>query len=52
MKAIRQHARGGPESLRYEDAPKPSPRAGEVLVRGRAAGVIPGYLQELCLEIL
>jgi len=41
MKAIRQHAHGGPESLRYEDAPRPSPRAGEVLVRVRAAGVIP-----------
>ena len=44
MKAIRQHAYGGPESLRYEDAPKPSPKAGEVLVRVRAAGVIPTEL--------
>jgi NADPH:quinone reductase-like Zn-dependent oxidoreductase len=44
MKAIRQHARGGPQSLRYEDAPKPSPKAGEVLVRVRAAGVIPTEL--------
>jgi NADPH:quinone reductase-like Zn-dependent oxidoreductase len=44
MKAIRQHAHGGPESLRYEDAPRPSPRAGEVLVRVRAAGVIPTEL--------
>ena len=41
MKAIRQHARGGPQSLRYEDAPRPSPKAGEVLVWVRAAGVIP-----------
>ena len=44
MKAIRQHALGGPQSLRYEDAPKPSPKAGEVLVRVRAAGVIPTEL--------
>ena len=44
MKAIRQHAHGGPESLRYECAPGPSPRAGEVLVRVRAAGVIPTEL--------
>src|SRR6185369_8040617 len=44
MKAIRQHARGGPESLRYEDAPKPSPKAREVLVRVRAAGVTPTEL--------
>src|SRR6476646_821711 len=44
MKAIRQHARVGPESLRYEDAPKPSPTAGQVLVRVRAAGVTPTEL--------
>ena len=36
MKAILQHAYGGPESLRYEDSPTPSPKAGEVLVRVRA----------------
>lgn len=44
MKAIRQHGRGGTESLRYEDAPKPSPKVGEVLVRVRAAGVTPTEL--------
>lgn len=44
MKAVRQHAFGGPESLRYEDAPKPLPGAGEVLVRVRAAGVSPTEL--------
>src|SRR5947209_274984 len=44
MKAIRQHACGGPQSLRYEDAPRPSPGAGEVLVRVCAAGVIPTEL--------
>jgi len=39
MKAIRLHARGGPESLRFEDAPTPRPGPGEVLVRVRAAAV-------------
>jgi len=33
MNAIRQHARGGSDSLSYEDAPTPSLKAGEVLVR-------------------
>ncbi|NDW07871.1 NADP-dependent oxidoreductase [Jiella pacifica] len=41
MKAIRLHAFGGPEVLRYEDAPKPEPAAGEVLVRVRAIGINP-----------
>lgn len=40
MKAIRQHAYGGPQSFRYEDAPVPVPKPGEVLVRIGAAGVI------------
>jgi NADPH:quinone reductase-like Zn-dependent oxidoreductase len=44
MKAIRQHAYGGPESLRCDDAPQPSPKAGEVLVRVRAAGITPTEL--------
>lgn len=44
MKAIRQHAYGGPESLCFDDAPVPSPAAGEVLVRVRAAGVTPTEL--------
>ena len=44
MKAIRQHAYGGLDSLRFEEAPKPSPKAGEVLVRVRAAGVTPTEL--------
>jgi NADPH:quinone reductase-like Zn-dependent oxidoreductase len=44
MKAVLQHAYSGPESLRFEDAPKPSPRAGEVLIRVRAAGVTPTEL--------
>ncbi|MGA7992981.1 MAG: quinone oxidoreductase [Thermoanaerobaculia bacterium] len=39
MKAIRVHVPGGPEALRYEDVPDPSPKAGEALVRVEAAGV-------------
>lgn len=41
MKAIQLHAFGGPEVLRYEDAPKPRPSPGEVLVRVHAVGVNP-----------
>ncbi|MGR9223336.1 NADP-dependent oxidoreductase [Rhizobium leguminosarum] len=41
MKAIRIHAFGGPEVLRYEDAPKPEPKPGEVLVRVHAIGINP-----------
>jgi NADPH:quinone reductase-like Zn-dependent oxidoreductase len=41
MKAIRIHKYGGPEVLKYEDAPSPKPQAGEVLVRVHAAGVNP-----------
>ena len=39
MKAIRFHQHGGPEVLRYEDAPDPTPAEGEVLVRLRAAAL-------------
>jgi NADPH:quinone reductase-like Zn-dependent oxidoreductase len=39
MKAIRIHEDGGPEVLRYEEAPEPEPAAGEVLVRLRAASL-------------
>ena len=39
MKAIRIHEDGGPDVLRYEDAPDPSPAEGEVLVRLRAAAL-------------
>lgn len=53
MKAVRIHRYGGPEVLTFEDAPRPAPAAGEVLVRVRAAGVNPvdwkvreGYLKE------
>jgi NADPH:quinone reductase-like Zn-dependent oxidoreductase len=41
MKAIRIHTYGGPEVLHYEDAPRPKPQAGEVLVRVHAAGLNP-----------
>jgi NADPH:quinone reductase-like Zn-dependent oxidoreductase len=41
MKAVRQHAFGGPEVLRYEDAPIPELMSGEVLVRVHAIGVNP-----------
>jgi NADPH:quinone reductase-like Zn-dependent oxidoreductase len=52
MKAVRMHGYGGPEVLKYEDAPRPEPADGEVLVRVHAAGVNPvdwkireGYLR-------
>src|SRR5204862_4995367 len=44
MKAIRLHARDGPEALRFGDAPTPRPGPGEVLVRVRAAAVTPTEL--------
>jgi NADPH:quinone reductase-like Zn-dependent oxidoreductase len=52
MKAIRIHEYGAPDVLRYEDAPRPEPGAGEVLVRIHAAALNPidwklraGYLK-------
>lgn len=41
MKAIRLHQAGGSESLRYEEAPKPSPTDNQVLVRVYAAAITP-----------
>jgi NADPH:quinone reductase-like Zn-dependent oxidoreductase len=41
MKAIVIHAFGGPEVLKYEDAPRPEPKEDEVLIRVMAAGVNP-----------
>jgi NADPH:quinone reductase len=39
MKAIRVHQPGGPDALRFEDVPRPTPGAGEALVRIEAIGV-------------
>lgn len=39
MKAIRVHAPGGPDALRYEEIERPVPGPGQVLVRIEAAGV-------------
>jgi NADPH:quinone reductase-like Zn-dependent oxidoreductase len=44
MKAIRVHARGGPEQLVFEDGPEPEVRAGDVLVRVGATGITPTEL--------
>jgi NADPH:quinone reductase-like Zn-dependent oxidoreductase len=41
MKAVRLHAYGGADALVYEDAPRPVPKQGEVLVKVHAAGVNP-----------
>ena len=54
MKAVRLHEFGGPDVLRYEDAPRPEAGPGEVLIRVRAVGVNPvdwkireGYLESM-----
>ncbi len=54
MKAVRIHRYGGPEVLVYEDAPKPVPDSGDVLVKVHATSVNPidwkgraGYLKML-----
>ena len=39
MKAVRIHNYGGPEVLRFEDAPRPTPGSGELLIRVHAASV-------------
>jgi NADPH:quinone reductase len=39
VKAIRVHATGGPEVLKYEEVPRPSPGPGQALVRIEAVGV-------------
>ena len=39
MKAVRIHEVGGPEALKYEDCPSPTPGPGEVLIDVQAIGV-------------
>src|SRR5437879_4531042 len=39
MSAIRLHAAGGPDQLRYEQIETPRPAAGEALVRVHAAAI-------------
>lgn len=39
MKAVRFHAHGGPEVLRFEDAPDPAPAPGRAIVRVRACAL-------------
>jgi len=41
MKAIRVHEFGGPEVLKYEEAPRPEPAPDEVLIKVYASGVNP-----------
>ncbi len=41
MKAVRIHAYGGEDVLVYEDAPRPTPAQGEVLIRVLASSVNP-----------
>jgi NADPH:quinone reductase-like Zn-dependent oxidoreductase len=41
MKAVRIHGYGGPDVLKYEDAPRPTAGPGEVLIRVHATTVNP-----------
>jgi NADPH:quinone reductase-like Zn-dependent oxidoreductase len=41
MKAVRFHEYGGPDVLKYEDAPKPEPAPDELLIRVHATSVNP-----------
>ncbi len=41
MKAVRIHDYGGLDALTFEDAPRPEPQSGQVLVHMRATGVNP-----------
>ncbi len=53
MQAARIHDYGGPEQIVFEPVPRPEPKAGEVLVRLKTAGVNPadwkmraGYMKQ------
>jgi NADPH:quinone reductase-like Zn-dependent oxidoreductase len=48
MKGLLSHMPGGPETLRIEDVPDPSPGAGELLVRVRACAI--NYPDVLIIE--
>ena len=39
MKAVRFHSHGGPDVLRFEDAPDPAPASGRAIVRVRACAL-------------
>jgi NADPH:quinone reductase len=39
MKAVRVHAPGGPEAMKFEDVAEPTPKAGEAVVKIDAAGL-------------
>jgi NADPH:quinone reductase-like Zn-dependent oxidoreductase len=39
MRSIRFHEHGGPEVLKFEDAPDPEPQPGRVIVRVRACAL-------------
>lgn len=41
MNAVQIHEFGGPEVLKYEEAPRPEPGAGEILLQLKAVGVNP-----------
>lgn len=47
MKAMRAHQFGGPEQLRFEDAPDPKVDSGQLLIRVRAAGINPTDVMRL-----
>lgn len=44
MKAVRMHARGGPEQLVFEEAPLPKLRPADALIQVHATGITPAEL--------
>ncbi|MEO7221718.1 MAG: NAD(P)-dependent alcohol dehydrogenase [Devosia sp.] len=51
MKAVTYHTYGGPEVLNLVDLPKPSPAAGEILIRIRATSVTSGDARMRAFDI-